>query len=136
MRPKPYLNVQIPRVGRDVDSPRWPTSDVYPAAGEPYQSVMVVLATLIGFLVMMATGSTVIVGVGYVLGGYVGAFITAAIVSAIFMVVFRSDKAEACRGQLSRGPGRGTPDRDVIGTRRLGVQKANVANIQNGSRRG
>lgn len=104
MTPEPYPNVQIPRVGRDVDSPRGTASDAYQAASEPYQSVMVVLAKLIGFLVMMAAGMTLIVTIGYVLGGDVGAFIMVAIVATILIVVFRSDKAVARRGQLARGP--------------------------------
>src|ERR1700733_14883677 len=48
MTPEPYLNVQMPRVGRDVDSQRGPASDAYQAASEPCRSVMVLLAKLIG----------------------------------------------------------------------------------------
>jgi hypothetical protein len=133
---EPYLNVQIPRVGRDVESPRWPTSDVYPVAGEAYRSSMVLLAKLIGLLVMMAAGLTLIVATGYVLGGYVGALITVVTAATILIVVFRSDKAVACRGQLARGPGWATPDRDVIDTRRLGIQQANAESFQNRSHLG
>lgn len=136
MSPQPYLNVEIPRVGRDMDSPRGIAGDAYEAASEVYQSVMVALAKLIGFLVMMAAGSTLMVIMGYVLGGYVGACITVAIVTTILIVVFRPDKAVARRCQLARRPGRGTPDRDFIDTRRLGIQKAEVGSIQNGSRPG
>jgi hypothetical protein len=91
MTPELYRNVEIPRVGRDVDLQRWPASDAYQAAGEAYQSVMVLLAKVIGFLVMMAAGLTLMVAIGYVLGGYVGAFITVAIFATILIVVFRSD---------------------------------------------
>lgn len=91
--PQPYLNVEIPRVGRDMGSPRGTAGDAYEAASEVYQSVMVALAKLIGFLVMMAAGSTLMVIIGYVLGGHVGAFITVAIVATILIVVFRPDKA-------------------------------------------
>src|ERR1700733_9762460 len=48
MAPEPSLNVQTPRVGRDVDSQRGPASDAYQAASEPCRSVMVLLAKLIG----------------------------------------------------------------------------------------
>jgi hypothetical protein len=38
MTPGPYRNVEIPRVGRDVDSQQWPASDAYQAAGEAHES--------------------------------------------------------------------------------------------------
>jgi hypothetical protein len=91
MTPELYRNVEIPRVGREMGSQGGPAGDVYQAAGEASQSVMVLLAKLIGFLVMIAAGLTLLVAIGYFLGGYVGAFITVAIFATILIVVFRSD---------------------------------------------
>jgi hypothetical protein len=91
MTPEPTWNVEIPRVGREVGSQCGPASEGDQPAGDADQSVMVLLAKLVGFLVMMAAGLTLMVAIGYVLGGYVGAFITVAIFATILIVVFRSD---------------------------------------------
>jgi hypothetical protein len=52
---------------------------------------MVQPAKLAGFLVMVAAGLTLIVAIGYVFDGYLGAFISVAIVATILTVVFRSE---------------------------------------------
>jgi hypothetical protein len=53
--------------------------------------VIVQLAKLVGFLVMVAAGLTLLVAIGYVFGGYLGAFIPVATVATILTVVFRSE---------------------------------------------
>jgi len=135
MTPDPSWNIEIPRIGRHAAAQRGPASDAYQAAGEAYQSVMVLLAKLIGFLVMMPAGLALIVAIGYLLGGYVGALIPVAIAATILILVFRSDTAVACRSGPARGPGRGTPDCDVIDARRFAVPRSDTGSIQNGSPR-
>ncbi len=101
---------ELPHVGREVGSPPG-------GASGTYQSVVVLLATLIAALGTMAAGFTLIVAIGYVLGGYVGAIIPVAVVAMILRSRFALNRLRPVAVSLAA-----YQDRPTLGTRRtLGV---------------
>jgi hypothetical protein len=91
MTPEPIRNVEIPRVGRDVNFQRGATGDAYEAAGESYQSVTALRVTLIGLLLMAVLGVTLMMVAGYSRAGWAGAVVSVAVVGMVLTIVCRAE---------------------------------------------